>query len=221
MKKQWLVGLVLIGLATPLLAQSQPASGQAAGAPPVVPAPGTKVGIINLQLAIRNVAEGKKAAADLQSQFAPRVQELENLRKEVEELRERLQAQERTLSDPAKADMAKQIEANTREFNFRGEGLQKESQDAEGEVVNRIGQKMMAVLDKYSRENGYTLILDVSSQQTPVLYAASSLNITDDIIRLYDTANPVTPTAAPAAAKPAPPKPATATKPGPPPEKKP
>ncbi len=221
MKKQWFVRLALMGLAIPLWAQSQPASGPSAAAPAVLPSAGTKVGILNLQLAIRNVAEGKKAAADLQSQFAPKVQQLESLRKEVEELRERLQAQERTLSDPAKADLAKQIDSKTREFNFVGEGLQKESQDAEGEVVNRIGQKMMAVIDKYSRENGYTLILDVSSQQTPVLYAASSLNITDDIIRLYDTANPVTPTVAPAAAKPAPPKPATATKPGPPPEKKP
>ncbi len=221
MKKQWLVGLFLLLLATPMLAQSQPASGQTAPAPAAAPPAGTKVGIINIQLAIINVAEGKKAAADLQSQFAPKRQQLETLRKELEDLRERLQAQERTLSDQARADLARQIESKTREYNFLGEGLQKESQDAEGEVVRTIGQKMMAVIDKYSRENGYSLILDVSSQQTPVIYAATSLNITDDIIRIYDTTNPVTPTVAPAAAKPAAPKPAAAAKPAPPPEKKP
>ncbi|HEY4683378.1 MAG TPA: OmpH family outer membrane protein [Candidatus Acidoferrales bacterium] len=221
MKKQWLVGLFPLLLPTAMLAQSQPASGQAAPATAAAPAPGTKVGIINIQLAIINVADGKKAAADLQSQFAPRRQQLDNLRKELAELRERLQAQERTLSDEARADLARQIESKTREFNFLGEGLQKESQDAEGEVVRRIGQKMMAVIDKYSREHGYSLILDVSSQQTPVIYAATQLNITDDIIQIYDTTNPVTPTAAPAPAKPAVPKPAAATQPPPRPEKKP
>ena len=39
---------------------------------------------------------------------------------------------------------------------------------------------------EYAQDNGYTLILDVSSQQTPVLYAANGIDITQDIIGLYD-----------------------------------
>jgi outer membrane protein len=220
MKKHWLIGLIVLLWTPAIIAQSQPATQQSAPAQ-AAPAVGTKVGIINIQLAIVNVAEGKKAAADLQSQFAPKRQQFENLRKDLEGLRERLQAQERTLSDEARADLAKQIDAKTREFNYLSDTLQRESQDAEGEVVRRIGQKMMGVIDKYSRENGYSLILDVSSQQTPVIYATPMLNITDDIIRIYDTTHPVTPPAAPATARPTPPKPAASTQPPPAPEKKP
>jgi outer membrane protein len=82
---------------------------------------------------------------------------------------------------------------------------------------------MMDVLDRYARENGYTAVLDSSAQNSPILYASSNVDITQDIIRLYDQAYPVKAGAAPAAkpaatAKPAPttPKPATqapATKP--------
>jgi outer membrane protein len=44
----------------------------------------------------------------------------------------------------------------------------------------------MAVIEKYAKDNNYTLILDVSNQNTPVLYASSGIDITSDIISLYD-----------------------------------
>ena len=50
---------------------------------------------------------------------------------------------------------------------------------------------MMAVIEKYAKDNGFSLILDVSNQNTPVLYASSGIDITSDIVSLYDktTAN--------------------------------
>jgi outer membrane protein len=53
--------------------------------------------------------------------------------------------------------------------------------------LNELGGRIMAVLDKYSNDNGYTLILDVSNQQTsPVLFAANGIDVTREIIALYD-----------------------------------
>jgi outer membrane protein len=45
------------------------------------------------------------------------------------------------------------------------------------------------------------VVLDVSNPQTPVLWAASAVDITNDIVKLYDQAYPGT--AAAPAAKPA------------------
>ena len=45
---------------------------------------------------------------------------------------------------------------------------------------------MMAVIEKYAKDNGYSMILDVSNPNTPVLYASSGIDITQDIISLYD-----------------------------------
>jgi outer membrane protein len=50
----------------------------------------------------------------------------------------------------------------------------------------------MAVLEKFATANGYALVLDVSNPQTPVLWAASAIDITSDIVKLYDQANPGT-----------------------------
>src|ERR1039457_1363161 len=54
-------------------------------------------------------------------------------------------------------------------------------------------------LEKYATGNGYALVLDVSNRQTPVLWASQTIDITGDIVKLYDQANPGT--GAPATAK--------------------
>ena len=67
--------------------------------------------------------------------------------------------------------------------------------------MQELGGKMMAVLEKYATQNGFAVVLDVSNPQTPVLWAASAVDITNDIVKLYDQAYPGT--AAAPAAKPA------------------
>ena len=66
---------------------------------------------------------------------------------------------------------------------------------------------MMSVIDKYAKDKGYAIILDISSQQSPVLYAVNSVDITNDIVTLYDKSEggggSTTTTSAPAAGKPA------------------
>lgn len=151
----------------------------------------TKVGTLSIRQAIVNTAEGKLAQAELQSQFASRQTELENLRKQAQEAQSKLSQGERTLSDEEKARLARQIDVWTRQFQRKQEGFQEDVNAAQNEVVERIGQKMIEVLARYARENGYSLILDVSSNSTPVLFASPAGDVTQDIVRLYDQAHPV------------------------------
>jgi hypothetical protein len=48
---------------------------------------------------------------------------------------------------------------------------------------------MVEVLGKYAPSNGYGAVLDNSSQSTPVMYA--SVDITQEIVKLYDQTYPV------------------------------
>jgi len=57
--------------------------------------------------------------------------------------------------------------------------------------VDRIGRRMIDVLNKYSRDNGYSIILDRSGQASPVIFAANSIDVTQEIIRLFDQSYPV------------------------------
>jgi outer membrane protein len=165
-----------------------------------------KVAVINIQGALANTADGRKASADLQSQFAPRQQELENLNKQLDDIRARLRTGNSTLSEDEKARLAREGDQITRSLQRKQQDLQDDLQEAQRDAIDKLGRKMITVIEKYAQENGYAVVVDSSSQGTSVLYAAPSNDITQDIIRLYDVSNPV---AAGAAAKPAATKPAT------------
>ena len=171
-----------------------------------------KVGVISVQAAIQSTAEGKQAAAELQSQFAPRQTELDNLRKQIEDLQTRLRTTSNTLSDEEKARLAREGDQLTRTYQRKQQESQDDYTEAEREVVDRIGRKMIDVLDKYSKDSGYSVILDTSAQNTPVIYAANTIDVTQDIIKLYDQSYPVKSAAAarPTTPRPTTPKPAPA-----------
>lgn len=183
-------------------------------AAPAVGATGSKIGVINVRQAIVATSEGKLASAELQTQFAARQSELENMNKQIADLRQRLAAGQSTLSQEEQARLTRQGEVLARQLQRKQDEYQEDVNAAQGEVIDKIGRKMIDVLDRYARENGYVAVLDSSAQNTPILYASNQIDVTQDIVRLYDTAYPVKAGAAtpkPAAAKPAQstPKPAT------------
>ncbi len=154
-------------------------------------APADKVAVINIQAAIAGTAEGKQAAAEVQAQFAPRQSELQTLQKQIEDVRARLQTGQTTLSDEEKARLAREGDQLSRTLQRRQQDAQDDFNDATQEVVSTIGRKMIGILDDYAKKNGYAVVLDTSSQQTAVLFAANQIDITQDIIHLYDQTYPV------------------------------
>ena len=171
------------GAATP--AAATPAAPAAAGPVP------TKIGVVNIQQAIGECAEGKKEIDALQQKFTPKQTELKNLSDEVESLKKQYQAQAEKLSDDEKSSRAKVIDTKQKSLQRNYEDAQAEFQQAEQEVINRIGSKMVSVLEKYANANGYAVVLDVSNPQTsPVLWATQGTVITKDLVEAYDKENP-------------------------------
>jgi len=157
---------------------------------PTGPAP-TKIGVVNIQQAIAECAEGKKEIDVLQQKFNPKQAELKNMSDEVEGLKKQYQAQADKLSDDEKNSRAKAIDTKQKSLQRNLEDAQAEFQQAEQEVINRIGTKMVTVLEKYANANGYAVVLDVSNPQTsPVLWATQASVITKELVDAYDKENP-------------------------------
>jgi outer membrane protein len=162
-----------------------------AAAPASSAVAGNKIGVINVRQAIVTTSEGKQASAELQSQFAARQTELENLNKQITDLRQRLAAGQSTLSQDEQARLTRQGELLARQLQRKQDEYQEDVNASQGDVIDKIGRKMIDVLDRYARENGYVAILDSSAQNTPILYASNQIDVTQDIIRLYDQAYPL------------------------------
>jgi outer membrane protein len=183
---------------------------------PGAPATG-KVGVLNVRAAILGTSEGKLAQAELQSQFAPRQTELENMNKQINDMRQRLAACEGKCSQEEIARLTTQGQRLAQQLERKQNEMQEDANAAQADVFDRLGRKMNDVLDRYARENGYVVLLDYSAQNTPIVNFSNQADVTQDIVRLYDQAYPVKGGAAaqskPAATKPASTTPPPATKP--------
>lgn len=202
---------LVVGFA--VLAQSQtPPTAAAPGPPP------TKMGIIYAAEAIGQTKEGQKAMDELQKTvLQPKKDALDKLEAAIQANTEKLRKGAATMSLDAQKNLQGVIDADTKTYNRNKEDAQSDVEEQEGKIMQELGTKMMTVLTKYATENGYAVILDVSNQQTPVLWAASEVNITNDIVKLYDEKYPLSavgsPAPAPATTKPAAAAPTTARPP--------
>ncbi|MCI0354912.1 MAG: OmpH family outer membrane protein [Acidobacteria bacterium] len=195
-----------------VLALSAVAVAQAGGAAPAAPAPSTslappvKVGIINIQLAIAFSNEGQRDFAALQKKFEPKQNEITTLNKEVEDLKKQLQAQANVGSDESRANLARTIEQKQKILQRNAEDAQSDYRAQQNELAGKIGNKMLGVLDKYAKENGFAVVLNYDEQnpQNPILWAGASVDITRPVLEAYNIISgvPAPPPPAPSAAKP-------------------
>jgi len=182
------------------------AQGGAAGS---AATPSVKVGLLNVRGAIVATAEGKQASAQMQSQFAPQQTELQNLQNQIQELQTRLANGARTLSDDEKARLQRQGQFLVSQSQRKQDDLNEAVNLAQTDVFESIGGKLSDVVDKYGRDNNYSLILDMSAQGSPVIFNNTQMDITNEIVRLYDQAHPLKAQAAAPAAPAQPARPAT------------
>lgn len=168
-----------------------------------------KFAVINIQGAIISTKDGQKAAAELQAQTAPKKRELEQKQNDINSLQDQLNKGSNTLSDARKNELYKSIEDKKKTLQRDVEDAQSDLEAAQNKILQQLGSKIMAVVEKYARDNGITMVVDVSNPQTPVLYASPSIDITKEIIELYDKntvgasgSTPAPATKAPASAAP-------------------
>ncbi len=213
--KQSLAFAVLLASGVVLGAAAQTPAESAAAAPANTPAasaaaPTTpKIAVIAFQVAVGQTNEFQRNFADLQKKYDPKRQQLKALSDEVDNLTKQLQTQGDKLSDAERATRAKQIDDKKKQLQRDGEDASNDFQNEMQEMYQGLASKVYDVLSTYAQQHGYTLVLDVAQQQTPVLYAVDSTNITKPIIDAYNTksgvpAPPAQPGGAPAAPAPAP-----------------
>lgn len=155
---------------------------------PAVPAQTatTKVAIINIQGAILATKDGEKARNVIRAKFEPKAKDLEGRNGELQKKREALSKGANTMSAEAREKLTREIDDIQKKLQWDSEDMQQELQGEEGKLVNEIGQRMIQIIDEYAKAQSLTVVLDVSTQQSPVLWAANGIDITQPIVDGYD-----------------------------------
>jgi len=174
-----------------------------------------KIGVVQVQSAIVGTKEGQKAAGELETKMGPKRKELEGKQAELRKLQESLQKGGSVMNEQARAQLAREIDTKNKDYQRSLEDAQAEFQAEQDRLLNDLGAKLMAVINKYAKDNGYSLVIDVSNPQTPVMYASEMIDITKEVIDLYDKNVPMgaAPAKPPAGGAATPPPPAKKTVP--------
>ncbi len=162
---------------------SAPVPASASATAPVGPA---KVAVIQFQQAVGATNEGQRDFAELRKKFEPKQTQLKTLSDEIDSLKKQLQTQSATLSDTARESLTRQIDEKTKALQRQGEDAQNDFQTEMGETYQKLAEKVYQVVQSYASQNGYTLVLDASAQQSPVLVAAPGTDISKAIVEAYN-----------------------------------
>jgi outer membrane protein len=188
---------------TPAAAASAPAAGPA------------KIAVIAFQVAVAQTNEGQRNFADLQKKYDPRREQLKKLSDEVDSATKQLQTDEAKLTPAEQQSRANAIDNKKKQLDRDAQDASNDFQQEMQDIYNNLASKVYDVLQSYAELHGYTLVLDVSQQQSPVLYASNPTNITKEIIDAYNVKSGIPAPPAPAAGATAAPKPVAPTAPRP------
>lgn len=145
-----------------------------------------KVAVVNLQKAVLDTAEIKKASAALEAKYKPRQAQMEKVRKELEDLNQKLQSLAGKLTQQAEAEMTAQAQRKQRDLQRLGEDLQADVDAERNDILSRSTQRMQEVVKKIAEEKG----LDVVVEATTTIFFKPALEITAEATVAYDKAHP-------------------------------
>jgi outer membrane protein len=146
----------------------------------------TKVAVINMQQAVLQTAEIKKASAALEAKYKPRTAEIDKVRKELEDLQQKLQAGGGKLSPQQEADLTAQGQRRQRDLQRMSQDLQEEVDAERNEILQGSGQRMQAVVRKLAEERGVDVVVEAGG----TLYVKPALDLTKDAVTAFDSAYP-------------------------------
>lgn len=146
----------------------------------------TKIAVISMQGAIVGTKDGQKASAQLEGEYEPKKKQFETRSNEIAQLEDQLAKGGSLMSDEKRTQMQRDIDEKKRRLERDVQDARDEMTAEQNRLLQGLAQRVMAVVEKYAKDNGYTLVLDDSNPSNSILYTATANDITQDIIALYD-----------------------------------
>ncbi|MGE5435081.1 MAG: OmpH family outer membrane protein [Candidatus Doudnabacteria bacterium] len=146
-----------------------------------------KLGFVDLQRALNEVDEGKAAKALLKRDFDEKQKQLDAKKAEFDKLQADLEKQAVVMSESAKKERAGELDRRARELQGLFMQLQKDLSDRERDATKGIYDRMAGIVREIAEAEGFTVVLEKGAG---VVYAPSSLDLTNELIRKYNSRHP-------------------------------
>jgi len=143
-----------------------------------------KIGTIDLQRVMMESEKGKQAKKVLTDEAEKLKKTLSAKQDELQKLKDAVEKQGATITPEARADKEKQYQAKLKDYQRIAGDYQTELQQKDAEYSQRILKELEEIVKNLATTQGYTVILERG--QAGVLFAAPSIDMSDQIIKLYN-----------------------------------
>ena len=151
-----------------------------------------KIGVVSIQDAIVTTNDGQRDLKALETKFEPKKTQLKSLSDEIDTLKKQLETQGSALNDETRASLSRQIESKQKTLSRSQEDAQNDFTEQQNQIVQKVLQKLVPIIDKYAKDNTLTLVLDDSKPwpDSPLLWANPSVDITKAVVDIYNAKSP-------------------------------
>ena len=145
-----------------------------------------KIAIIDIQRVVTDSDAGKEALGNLQKLQDSKIAQGRAIQETMDALREQLSKQRFTLTEAKVAELSKQIEDKGIAMQRFQDDAQRELDEARRTALGGLEERILPVIDQVGKERNMTLIFN--KFQAGLVYADESVDITDEVIRRFNTA---------------------------------
>jgi outer membrane protein len=155
-----------------------------ASAQPAPPAPGggLHLSIVDVQRAVMETRDGRRAQDELRQMFDKRQQDLDAKQAELARERDELERQASTLSRSAAEQRKAELQRKMTDLQSVFVDYQKDLQKRQNELTTPIVKRLMLVVSRAAEQDGYDVVLDKSA----VPYSRRWLDLTERVVKAYD-----------------------------------
>jgi outer membrane protein len=144
----------------------------------------TKVAVVDLQRAINETEDGRKAKAQLKKLFESRQKGLDQKQQDLKKLKEEIEKQQSLWTAEVRQTKIESYQKQIVELQQVYVDYQRELAEKEGELTKSIVERMEKILRRIGQSEGYALIIE--RNEAGVIFAPSNLDLTDVVIQRYN-----------------------------------
>ena len=146
----------------------------------------SRVAVIDVQRVVAESDPGKEAIQKLKAISDAKVQEGQALQQEMATLQDQFNKQRFTVSEQRLAEMTKELEDKNIAIRRFEDDAKRELEEARRRELGGLEGRILPIINQIGVEEGITVIFN--KFQSGLVYADEAVDITDDVIRRFNTA---------------------------------
>lgn len=144
----------------------------------------TKFGYVDLQRALQEVDEGHNAKTRLQSLLEGKQKEIDKEQEGLRKEKDLLEKQASAMSEETRNQKQTELQKKIMELAQKWEGGKREMQQKENDELQTIFRKMDPIIANIATREGFTMVFDKTN--SGLVFAPASLDLTNELVRLYN-----------------------------------